>query len=320
VRGPRPGTDEAAANGESCRSETASPVDSLRWLPAALFVLFVVANVAVRLYLRHCSVRHRFDAVPVEFGLFTGLLGAVVGVAAAAGLYFGCALVGLMRLARGISALTVLSWIAVVLVVGGSVLGALFLAAATAPASVDRTLAIQTRPITLVTALCVLPGLLGFMAVRSLARDDACWAESGACRLRLLIRLRAEVRRLLVVLGALLTLIVVTTGMRRRALLALDTRLHVPAEEVLLYGLIFAVLLGVFFLAASSALDTRAALLVDEFAPLPDPAAAAISEQIGRRNDLGGLVGLGGSWRTFESVVVVAAPLLTALIGSATSA
>ena len=68
------------------------------------------------------------------------------------------------------------------------------------------------------------------------------------------------------------------------------------------------------------ALDARAALLVDEFAPLPDPAAGAITEQIGRRNDLGGLVGLGGSWRTFESVVVVAAPLLTALIGSATSA
>lgn len=304
---------------ESCRAETASPVDTLRWLPAGLFALFVVANVGVHLYVGHSSVAHRFHVVPVEFGLFTALLGAVVGVAAASGLYFGCALVGLVRLARGVSVATVLTWVAIVLVVGGSVIGALFLGAAGAPDSIDRTLAIRTRPITVVTGLCAMPGLLGFLAVRSIARDDTCWYESGACRLRLLLRLRAEIRRLLAVLGALLTLIVVATGMRRRALLSLDPGLHIPAEEVLLYGLVFAVLLGVFFLSASSAVDRRAGDLVDEFAPLPDPADAEISERIGRRDDLAGLVGLGGSWRTFESVVVVAAPLLTALIGSATS-
>jgi hypothetical protein len=29
------------------------------------------------------------------------------------------------------------------------------------------------------------------------------------------------------------------------------------------------------------------------------------------------VVGVGGSWRTFETTVVIAAPLITALIGSA---
>jgi len=81
--------------------------------------------------------------------------------------------------------------------------------------------------------------------------------------------------------------------------------------------LVFAAMLGLFFLGANNAVDTRARQLLDEFAPLPDPADPTISERIARRNDLAGLIGLGDSWRTFENLVVVAAPLLTALIGSA---
>ena len=77
------------------------------------------------------------------------------------------------------------------------------------------------------------------------------------------------------------------------------------------------VLLGLFYVAASSALDGRAQRFIDEFASLPDPADEAISERVRKRKDLAELVGSGGSWRSFETVVVIAAPLLTALIGSA---
>ena len=87
---------------------------------------------------------------------------------------------------------------------------------------------------------------------------------------------------------------------------------------MLLYGLLFAVILGAFYLAASSAIDNRADSMLESFSPLPDPGDEKFSEKLRRRNDLAGLIGGGGSWRTFETTVVIAAPLLTALIGTAT--
>jgi hypothetical protein len=153
--------------------------------------------------------------------------------------------------------------------------------------------------------------------VRFIATEDAHWGESGGCRLRLVMRLRRELRRLLAMFGAFLTLLVITTGLRRRTLLELDPGLALPAEQVLLYGLVFAVLLGLFYVVAAGAIDRRAEGLLDEFAPLPDPADAALSDLLRRRTDLASLTGGGGSWRTFETTVVIAAPLLTALIGSA---
>jgi hypothetical protein len=160
--------------------------------------------------------------------------------------------------------------------------------------------------------------LVTFLALRSLARDDENWQEPGSGRMLLVIRSRAELRRLTTVLGVLLTLLVVATGLRRRALLAYDPGLPIPAAQVLLYGLLFAVLLGLMYLASTSAIDRRAALFLDEFAPLPDPGAGDLGTPLARRNDLGAVIGAGGSWRSFETTVVIVAPLLTALIGIAT--
>jgi len=300
-----------------CRSDRVSPLDSQRWLPAVMFGLFVAGYVGVEISLPRFPVASQFKVVPVEFHLWVALLGAVLGSAAAAGVYFCCSLVGVVRLAGRFSLTTIVGSISSVLVVGGTVLAALFIESSNAQPSVDRSLALETRPIILVASLCITPGLFAFMGLRLIGRSDKCWGESGNCRLRLLVRVRMEIRRLLSLLGALLTLLVITTGMRRRALLAFDEHLPIPPETVLLYGLVFAAMLGLFFLGANNAVDTRARQLLDEFAPLPDPADPTISERIARRNDLAGLIGLGDSWRTFENLVVVAAPLLTALIGSA---
>jgi hypothetical protein len=135
----------------------------------------------------------------------------------------------------------------------------------------------------------------------------------------LLIRLRHDLRRVLATLGAFLTVLVVATGMRRRALLAFDADLSIPPEPVLLYGLVFAILLGLFYVAASSAIDHRAQRFIDSFAGLPDPADETLSDSLRKRADLAALVGNGGTWRSFETTVVIAAPLITALIGSATA-
>jgi len=118
--------------------------------------------------------------------------------------------------------------------------------------------------------------------------------------------------------GGLLTLVVVATGVLRRALLAVEPDTAIPPEAVVIYGLVFVALLGLFYVAASSAIDGRARRFVDEFAPLPDPSDENLSERLRRRDDLATLVGSGGAWRSFETTVVIAGPLLTALIGSAT--
>jgi hypothetical protein len=226
-------------------------------------------------------------------------------------------LVGLVRLFDRVRAATVITWVVSVLVVDATVFASLVVTGGGAEESIGKTLARQTRPVVIFVGLCMAPGLIALLALRSVATEQSNWLEPGACRLRLLIRLRTELRTILATLGAFLTLLVIATGMRRRALLALDDTLAVPPEQVLLYGLVFAVLLGLFYVAANSALDSRAQRFIDEFASLPEPADEAISDRVRKRKDLAELVGSGGSWRSFETVVVIAAPLLTALIGSA---
>ncbi len=301
-----------------CRSERWSAWKPYRWQPAAVFSLFAIGFWGAAVYIRGIPVADRFEDVRAHFDLWAALIGALGGYALAASACFAVWLAGLLRLFERVRAATAASWVATVLFVGGAVLASLFLAGAGGPESVDRALARQTRPITVFAGMCMAPGLIALMALRSLATDDLNWAEPGACRLRLLIRLRTELRRLLATLGAFLALLVVATGMRRQALLALDPGTSIPAEQVLLYGLLFVVMLGLFYVGASSAIDGRAQQLLDEFSSVPDPAEPALSDRLRRRNDLAGLILGGGSWRSFETTVVIAAPLLTALISSAT--
>jgi hypothetical protein len=288
----------------------------MRWVPAAAFVLFVVGFWAASSYVAGLPVADRFDDV-LLFDLWAGLFGALVGFALVSCLYAIVWLREVLALGDRVPARNVAAWFGTVLVVLATVFALLFAGGSNANDTVDKTLATESRPLIVVAALLQIPGLAAFLALRFIAMKDAHWGESGACRLRLVLRLRAQLRRLLATFGAFLTLLVITTGLRRRALLSLDPALVLPAEQVLLYGLIFAVLLGLFYVVAASAIDQRAAGLLDEFAPLPDPADAALSDVLRRRNDLASLTGGGGSWRTFETTVVIAAPLLTALIGSA---
>ncbi|HYJ69788.1 MAG TPA: hypothetical protein VEX15_19215 [Nocardioidaceae bacterium] len=303
---------------DGCRAERASADGSPRWAPAAGFVLFIAGYAGTVAYVGNTGAADRLEGV-VQFDMWVALLGALGGFALAAGMFFAFWLVRVVRLSRQIERTTVASWAVIVLLIQASVFAGLFLGASGAEASIDKDLAIQTRPITLFAGLCMTPGLATFLALRWIAADDSHWDESGRCRVRLIIQLRADLRRLLTTFGAFLTLLVITTGLRRRALLAFDPDLPVPPEQVLLYGLIFAVMLGAFYGLATTAIDARAQRIIDEFAPLPDPADPTLSDQIQRRNDLATLTGGGGSWRSFETTVVIAAPLLTALIGIATS-
>lgn len=300
-----------------CRAERAGTVSAPSWTPPAGFGLFILGFVATLAYISSTDSADQLDGV-AQFDVWVGLLGALGGFAVVAALFFVLWLARAVRLGQQIRRSTVATWVAVVLLIGATVFGGLF--ASSAEVEVAKDLAMDTRPITVLVGLCMAPGLVAFLALRSIAAADTHWGESDRCRVQLVMALRAELRRLLATFGAFLTLLVIATGMRRRALLAYDPELPVPPEQVLLYGLIFAVMLGAFYGLATTAIDAGAQRMLDEFAPLPGPTDPTLSEQLQRRADIATLVGSGGSWRSFETTVVIAAPLLTALIGIATSA
>ena len=269
------------------------------WRPVALFALFVAGYVGVHGYVRAMPVADEFASVRAEFELWTVLMGLVGGFALASAAYFGAWLARARRLSARVDARAIGLGAVVVLVVLGTLLLVLF-SGSGALSPIDAALARQTRPVTILAGLCLTPGLVGFLMLRAIAVSDADWTGPDGANLRQVIRLREELRRLLGVLGAFLTLLVITAGVRRKALLAYDARLHLPPEAVLLYGATFAVLLGAFFVAASTAVDARAAWLLDDFAPLPDPRDPQSSDAIRRRSDLAGLLGLDASWRTIH--------------------
>jgi hypothetical protein len=63
---------------------------------------------------------------------------------------------------------------------------------------------------------------------------------------------------------------------------------------VLLYGLLFAAVLALFRVSATTALHGRCERLLAEYAPVPDPAAEDISTPLARRRDLAVFLGMGG--------------------------
>lgn len=304
---------------QPCRADRTVAGPWNAWLPLLAFALFVGGFVGAYVYVEHIGGAGRFRGV-AQFDLWAVLVGALVGLALSSAVYYVVWLAGVVRLCDGARLGTVLGWAALALLVLATPFVVLFIGADAAAPSLDRTVARETRPITLVAGLCQLPGLVVFLGLRQVATATSSWEEPGQCRLRLVLRLRAELRRCLALLGSFLTLLVVTTGMRRQAFVELAPSKAMPSEAVLLYGLVFAVLLGAFYLVAASAIDARSERLLDQYAPLPDPAAVDFRDQVGRRDTLAGVLGSGGSWRTFQTTVVIAAPLLTALIGSAVGA
>lgn len=163
------------------------------------------------------------------------------------------------------------------------------------------------------------PGLTEFLALRSLAMHDVNWKESYACQVALLVRVRRSAKRVLGILGIFLTLIVVTSSSYREAVGALHgTTDPYPEVFVVLYGLLLAGLLALFHVTTSMAIDGRVERLLRIVAPLPDPRAEHFTAMFDKRQALSQVLDYGGSWASsFQSGVIVLAPLITALLGLA---
>jgi hypothetical protein len=176
----------------------------------------------------------------------------------------------------------------------------------------------QIVAISIAGGVVAIPGLVGFLAARSLAWNDSQWNEEPRCQILMVVRLRRQLRRLLGAFGLLLTLLVVTTAARHQFVLTVYKNATYSPEYILLYGLLFAAVLALFHVSATTALHGRCERLLAEYAPVPDPAAEDISTPLARRRDLAVFLGMGGSWqKSFQDGVIIFAPLFTALIGTA---
>lgn len=301
-----------------CRADATSHGRFQSLLAVIALVLFVAGFQLANRYIRDIEVADRFDDVSVQFDLWAAVIGIIGGFALAGGMYFVVWLVDVIRMSAPVRWRDVAAWILVVVAVGFVVFGSMFFSTSGEP-RIPGALSHQTRPVTLLAALCLAPGLVMFLALRGSATHDGTWQENDLCQMQMILRLRRELRRLLTTFGAFLTILVVATGLRRKALLALDPKMNVPPEQVLLYGLAWATVLGVFYLAASTAIDNRAARIVNRLAPIRAPSDPEFSAELERRGELAGVVGSGGAWDTFQAGVLVAAPLISALISSATT-
>lgn len=302
---------------QTCRADRAVTWPWLRRLPLLAAGLFVAGFVGTTWYVDRLAAARRFADVQA-FDLWVVLLAVLVGLALSCGAYYVVWTAGLAAIDDGHDWRTYLDWAWIPLVVLLMTFALLFIGTDSAAASLDKTVAQDTRPITLLVAVSQLPGLAAFFGLRRLANTDDWWTGPGTCPMRLVQRLRAELRRLLATLGGFLTLLVITVGMRRKAFLALGPDTDIPAEVVLLYGLLFAALTGGFYALAAGAIDARSDRLLDRYAPLPDPADAGFRDRMAQRDAVAAALGTRGSWASFQATVVIAAPLLTALIGSAT--
>jgi len=172
--------------------------------------------------------------------------------------------------------------------------------------------------LTIAGGVVAIPGLVGFLALRSLARKDDQWDQDPRRQALTVLRLRTHLRRLLGTFGLFLTLYVVTTAARRQLILSFYPGVTYPQDYPVLVGLVAAATLGLLHVTATMAINWRCDRLLDQYAPVPDLRAEDISAPLQRRRDLAAFLGADSSWQeTFQSGLVVLAPLLTALIGTA---
>ena len=124
---------------------------------------------------------------------------------------------------------------------------------------------------TIAGGICTIPGLVGFLALRSLARNDSQWDEKPKCQILMAIHLRQHLRRLLGTFGLFLALYVVVTATRRQLVLGFYKDAIYPQNYALLIGLLLAAVLALFHVSATMAINWRCERLLDEYAPIPSP-------------------------------------------------
>ena len=175
------GSASAAVSRPGCRVERR--VTRVSWRAMVLAVVLLAAGFAGGVYyMGSIPAADKFGDM-VEYDLWAGLLGGVLGVALATSVFFVVWLRALAGLGgHRASRRAIAGSLGIALAALGVILAGLITTSARATASIGTSLARGTRPITIIAGLCVIPGLASFLMIRRIAGDERHWQESARCR------------------------------------------------------------------------------------------------------------------------------------------
>ncbi len=168
--------------------------------------------------------------------------------------------------------------------------------------------------------ITALPGVLSIKAIQCIATEEGGpflgTVKDGSNAAKEYLSLRDQMRRILAVLGAMVSFSVVTTGAFRNALNA-EHPGSMSAQAVLFYGILFAAGLAFLYLPVYRAVRGLGWRLVEQVCSFPQLNENAIGTTIEKREKLAAFLMLQGSAKAdLQETVIVLAPLISAVISS----
>jgi hypothetical protein len=149
------------------------------------------------------------------------------------------------------------------------------------------------------------------------AADARALRHRGAADLGALLhhrRLRADLELLLAILGLLVTLAVIASAALRALTEHVDPEEALPAQSVILYGLILSLVLALVYVPAHLTVLRCGQALRDRVAPLVALDDEGFADRLARRDRLGAFLGLDvAATASFRTGVAILSPLLGSL-------
>jgi hypothetical protein len=172
----------------------------------------------------------------------------------------------------------------------------------------------QAAILTIAGLVSVIPAILVVHSVRT-ESDSRGWGVNASA-VRRIRHLRRSARIAVTSMGAAIAMFIITTSVARNRISERSDAFAVESEHLLLLGGVFTVALLAMFVYAKSAVDRRAEWMLDK--ALPDVDMRQGKEFVARqktRLEMGDALGLGvTAWESFQNLVVVASPLLSAIL------
>jgi hypothetical protein len=159
-----------------------------------------------------------------------------------------------------------------------------------------------------------IPAAMGFGLLRR--------AAESAGTLETYLRLVADLRRFLTVLGGVLTLSILAIGALAKAYNSFHDAPgsaveRIPPELLLVFGGVWAGVVTVLYLPTHNAIERMGETILDDLSPLPAMTDAGFVDAVERREKVGGVLHLGGTARSkLEDGVIILSPLIGAIFSS----
>lgn len=168
----------------------------------------------------------------------------------------------------------------------------------------------------LVVGLLTLPAATGLIVIWNIvsSRTDLSLDDVAV--------LGAKMRHLISMLGAVLSLSVLATGSRWQVIAALPGGESVPSTVILLWGGVFAVVMGALYVPAYQRWATVTGTLISEevkrqFSEFEGPGTPGYrASELSAKRELQATLGVGGALKTLQGSLAVLAPIIAAAISS----